>query len=161
MTSVVDQIDGHSLMRGARPSSFAEMDSIDALTFINLEEGWFEAIHLRNQEEDMWFLQIESESYVDMDYFAIPMSDIFPPSAAQLKTIVALLQKQLKKGNVYVHCLHGVDRTGMVIAAYDIIAKGRSADVAIKNMLDQGFHKFPYLYWLPTLRSLEVAAVVR
>ena len=41
----------------------------------------------------------------------------------------------------YVHCQHGQDRTGLIIADYEITIKGKSKIDAEKEMLDYGFHK--------------------
>jgi hypothetical protein len=41
---------------------------------------------------------------------------------------------------VYVHCVHGHDRTGLIIALYRL-ACGWTVDAAEKEMLDMGFHR--------------------
>jgi protein-tyrosine phosphatase len=151
--SIVDQVDGHLLMRGARPTSFEACRDLKVDSILNLEAGWFEFLHMRNFEEDMWAEELKIEM------FHLPMSDFFAPDPSLLRTAVALLVKQLRKGNVYVHCLHGMDRTGMVIAAYDIIVKRRKPDVAIANMYEKGFHKIPYFYWAPQLQKLSMENV--
>jgi hypothetical protein len=43
--------------------------------------------------------------------------------------------------NTYVHCLHGVDRTGLCIAIYRVRHDGWTKARAEKEMLDLGFHK--------------------
>lgn len=57
--------------------------------------------------------------------------------------LIATLQllEQSKKP-VLVHCVHGSDRTGTVIAAYHIVFENWTKEAAIKEMLDPiyGFH---------------------
>ena len=40
---------------------------------------------------------------------------------------------------VFVHCLHGSDRTGMMLAAYRIVVQGWSKDEAIREMTEGGY----------------------
>lgn len=42
---------------------------------------------------------------------------------------------------VFVHCLHGADRTGMMVAAYRIIEQGWKVDDAARETHNFGFHK--------------------
>lgn len=48
------------------------------------------------------------------------------------------------KGPVLVHCLHGSDRTGLVVAMYRIVCQGWSKQQAIAEMENggYGFHEF-------------------
>lgn len=48
------------------------------------------------------------------------------------------------KGPVLVHCLHGSDRTGLVVALYRVVCQGWSKQQAIEEMQDggYGFHLF-------------------
>lgn len=43
---------------------------------------------------------------------------------------------------VFVHCAHGVDRTGTMIAVYRIAVDGWSNDEAVREMLDFGYHTY-------------------
>lgn len=62
----------------------------------------------------------------------------------------------MKLDMVFVHCRWGVDRTGMAVAAYRILTEAWDYDKAVDEMLAHGFHKFPYGFWIKTLRELEV-----
>ena len=42
---------------------------------------------------------------------------------------------------VFVHCKHGVDRTGAMIAIWRVAKENWSADKAYDEMRDLGFHK--------------------
>jgi protein tyrosine/serine phosphatase len=41
---------------------------------------------------------------------------------------------------VYVHCLHGEDRTGLIVGLYRVLNNGYTKEQAFKEMLDNGFH---------------------
>ncbi|MDD4816632.1 MAG: tyrosine-protein phosphatase [Victivallaceae bacterium] len=43
-----------------------------------------------------------------------------------------------------IHCRHGVDRTGAVVAAYRVVFQNRSGDEAVAEMLRFGAHSFWY-----------------
>ncbi len=77
-------------------------------------------------------------------------------SYEQLVKAVSYLVKT--DGKTLVHCLHGSDRTGTVIAAYRIGVQGWSKEKAIDEFVNGGFgyHSF----WFPNLprllKSLDV-----
>ncbi|MGV6818771.1 MAG: phosphatase domain-containing putative toxin [Thiotrichales bacterium] len=58
---------------------------------------------------------------------------------------------------VLVHCLHGADRTGAVVAAYRILQQGWSAEAALDELQYGGYG---YHYWLfpNLLKSVSVLA---
>jgi protein-tyrosine phosphatase len=48
----------------------------------------------------------------------------------QLNTIAAILKSEKK---VFIHCLAGMGRSGMALAAIDILLNGNKADIALKH----------------------------
>ena len=61
---------------------------------------------------------------------------------------------------VFVHCLHGADRTGIVIAAYRIVVEGWTKDEAIDEMRNGGFGHHAIFGNLTTfLRELDVERI--
>jgi hypothetical protein len=58
---------------------------------------------------------------------------------------VELALKNMIPGT-YVHCLHGQDRTGLIVALYKM-RQGVSKKDAEKEMLDDGFHKSLHGLW--------------
>ncbi|MDO4896254.1 MAG: tyrosine-protein phosphatase [Moraxella sp.] len=56
--------------------------------------------------------------------------------------VLYLIEKHQKNGSVLVHCRHGADRTGIVIAMYRIIYQGTSIKDARDEMRhgDYGYH---------------------
>ncbi len=61
---------------------------------------------------------------------------------------------------VFVHCLHGADRTGIVIAAYRIVMEGWTKDEAIEEMTNGGFGHHAIFKNLTTfIRKLDVERI--
>lgn len=90
---------------------------------------------------------------VGMRAYSHPLGTIFPPTLDELRQAVAFIKLKRIEG-IYVHCKHGVDRTGMVIASYRIIEQRWSVEDAIDEMMKHGFHRI-YFYWLPQLWRLK------
>lgn len=145
----VDQKYGSWLTRGARPMSetdFAALAQFGIKTVIDLEAGWFEWFHNRAYQEDEWGDRFK------VDVYHLPLSDFTAPSEDQVKQFLSVVDSALQKGDVYAHCLHGQDRTGYMIAEYRIKVQGWAPEKAIDEMLRLGFHKFPYWFWINSLR---------
>jgi len=138
-----------TLYRGSAPESIDDMRSLKASgikTVLSLEYGW-----------RAWFggnlnQEIDMGTIVGMDVLSVRMSDFMPPQPADLDACLALLQNEQKQP-VFVHCLHGVDRTGFVIAAYRVKVQGWKWDDAYKELLSFGFHNWCYFWWVPTLKK--------
>jgi len=63
---------------------------------------------------------------------------------------------------VFVHCLHGADRTGIVMAAYRIVVEGWTKEEAIDEMKRGGFGHHAIFGNLTTfLRELDVERIKR
>lgn len=139
------------LWRGARPGtpegpSWADMKQIGPHRILSLESGWFEATHDELYRED------EDAQANGFTLHHVPLSDFWVPSQDALRIALSLMSDSVP---TYVHCLHGKDRTGYVCAAYRILKQGWTPDAAIAEMLRLGFHRFPYWFWIPSLRSLK------
>lgn len=132
---------------GPRPVDYYDFCNIRAKTFINLEEGWFEAFHNRCGEEHRWCEKM------DRNYVHLPQSDLWAPPPKQVYAF--LRAARYSEGPVYFHCLHGVDRTGYMRAAYRILIQGWPREKAINEMIDLGFHMFPYKFWIKSLETLK------
>ncbi|NNN06058.1 MAG: hypothetical protein HKL90_09190 [Elusimicrobia bacterium] len=65
---------------------------------------------------------------------SVPMSGLWAPTFGELDRALAVLTDPATPRPILVHCLHGQDRTGVVIAAYRVIVEGvppaRAADEA-------------------------------
>lgn len=137
------------LYRGPRPNSIKELVDSKIDTSLCLEYGFYEAFHDDDYENRCrWVTNIHFINY--------PLGDFLPPTVFELQKIAKIIQMAIdNKETILVHCLHGVDRTGMAIAAWQIIYDGWLVEDAITGMKDMGFHTFPYFYWIPVLRRLK------
>lgn len=58
---------------------------------------------------------------------------------AQIADVLRTIRERQKEGAVLVHCYHGADRTGIVVAMYRVIYQGWSLDAARSEMIDGGY----------------------
>lgn len=129
------------LIRGPRPSSYADVVALGCNRVINLETGAYEYFHNDDYEA-------EDASRFGVVAHKLRSSDIFPPNTGRVMLCLALIELQ---GRTYLHCLHGKDRTGFICAAYRMEVMGWTFKEAVKEMFDLGFHKWPYIWWVPFL----------
>ena len=80
-------------------------------------------------------------------------------TAADVENCLALIASAPKP--VLVHCWHGSDRTGIVVAAYRIVFQKWSVEDAEKEFRDErfGYHEFWYENLLKLLRETDWAAM--
>jgi protein tyrosine/serine phosphatase len=65
-----------------------------------------------------------------------------------------------KRTPVLVHCLHGADRTGTMIALYRIAVQGWTRGEAIREMTEKGFNFHPVFDNLPEwIQKLDIEAI--
>jgi tyrosine-protein phosphatase SIW14 len=76
---------------------------------------------------------------------------------SQLPRALAAIQQGLATGNTLVHCQHGKDRTGGIVAVWRILDQGWTKDAAIREMKEGGYG---YSDWLFSnarhIRSLDI-----
>ena len=144
-----------NIYRGPRPKSFFDLKPYGIKYVFNLQSGAYEKF----TDSDYEF---EDARDFGMREFMFQMGDIIPASALILRKIIAELVYFSKDvgskaldGNCYIHCLHGKDRTGMVVAAYRILEQGWSYKRAFREMDEYGFHNFPYFWWKRQLKKLD------
>ncbi len=77
----------------------------------------------------------------------------------QLLEALRIIHRQ--KGGLLVHCWHGSDRTGVVIAAYRLVMQNWTKAQAIDEMLNggYGYHSNIYPNLVQLLENLDVAAL--
>jgi len=127
------QVDQH-VYRGAQP----DKDGIDYLaklgvhTVINLRETGERS----RQEEKL-------VTAAGMLYINIPMTGLTPPTDAEIRKILSVLEDQ-NTGPVFVHCKRGADRTGAVIGAYRVDHDGWANDQALKEAMSRGMSSFQH-----------------
>ena len=125
------QVDGH-VIRGAQPTElgFEYLAKIGVKTVLDLRESGERA----SKEEQM-------VTALGMNYVNVGMSGLTPPTASQISQILALLE-DTSTGAVFVHCMRGADRTGVVIAAYRIDHDRWDNDRALAEAKSDGMSFF-------------------
>lgn len=141
--------------RGAQPQGrdYADLAALGIKTVINLTS------------DDALADEKGSVEQAGMKYFAIPMTTHVVPTAVQLSEFFKVVNDPASQP-VYVHCVGGRHRTGVMTAAYRINHDGWTPDQAFKEMkqfkfgadfLHAEFKQFVYGY--PTaLRAAAAAA---
>ena len=144
--------------RGAQPDSddWDDLAAMGVKTVINLTS--FDAL----PEEP------ELVQAAGMKYVAMPMTTRVNPTAEQLDTFLRIVNDPANQP-VYVHCVGGKHRTGVMTAVYRMTQEGWTSDQAFKEMkrfkygadfLHPEFKKFVYGYRVPTAPATEPATVV-
>lgn len=118
-----------SIYRGGQPRDFASLREMGIKTVLDLRGG---AIHSPKERK-----QVEAAG---MEYVAIGLSGVFPPTKKQMSAILALLEDR-SRAPVFVHCRRGADRTGVVIACYRMAHDHWTNEQAIREAREQGFSR--------------------
>jgi protein tyrosine/serine phosphatase len=116
------------LYRGAQPEAegFKELKKLGVKTILNL----------RLMHSDRKLLKD-----TDLDYVHIKM-EAWDAEYDEVKQALQIITDKSKQP-VFVHCKHGADRTGIVIAAWRLVEDGWTKEEAIEEMTKGpfGFHK--------------------
>ena len=138
-----------NLYRSAQPTAegfAAAQSALKVLTVINLRESQSDAALLTG-------LNI-AELSVPMNALNIKQEDVIKA--------LKLIKAGEAKGPVLVHCKHGADRTGVVIAMYRIVYQGWSKEQAIDEMKHGGFNFHTVFFNIPTfVQNADIAAYKR
>jgi len=97
------------LYRGAQPNG----DGIKSLARLGVKT----IINLR-MTNDVWSAEEAEAQAAGITYTNVPMSGIGRPTDEQVTKVLSIIETGLHP--VFVHCQHGADRTGTVIACYRI-----------------------------------------
>jgi tyrosine-protein phosphatase SIW14 len=119
------------LYRGARPGHVG-MEALAALgvkTSLDLENTG-SAIADEIQEGKTFGINVITK----------PMSGFFKPSDQKVNDILEIMENPANYP-IYVHCLHGQDRTGLIVGLYRVLHEGWEPRAAYGEMLSIGFHK--------------------
>lgn len=144
--------------RGAQPNGhdYADLAALGIKTLINLTSDDAEV-----NEQTM-------VEHGGMTYFHIPMTTHEPPTAAKLAEFLKIVTNPANQP-VYVHCVGGRHRTGVMTAAYRMSQDGWTADRAFQEMkqykfgadfLHPEFKEFVYGYHPESVRTAASPAVV-
>ncbi|KAF0119197.1 MAG: Protein tyrosine/serine phosphatase, partial [bacterium] len=86
----------------------------------------------------------EQATKANMKFEHVPMHPIWPPKEEQIDRVLALIRDQ-NNWPIYIHCEHGVNRTGLIIATYRVKVEGWTPQQAYNEMVRLGFRR--YLFW--------------
>jgi protein tyrosine/serine phosphatase len=114
------------LYRGAQPTKegFAELKKMGIKTVVNLRS--FHSDRDEMKGTGLQYLHIYCKAWHPEDEDVLKFLKLINDPANQ---------------PVFVHCQHGADRTGMMVASYRIIEQGWNPDDAAKETHNFGFHK--------------------
>jgi protein tyrosine/serine phosphatase len=121
------RVDSH-LYRGAQPQGhdFADLKSLGIKTIVNLTS------------DDADPEEKAAAEVAGMRYVQIPMTTHTVPTSEQLTAFLAIVDDPTS-GPVYVHCVGGRHRTGVMTAAYRMTNEGWTADQAFSEMKQYNF----------------------
>lgn len=122
------------LYRGAQPLT-GGMKEIAAL-------GIKTVINLRGEDERTRDGATEA-SAAGLRYFSVPLPGLRRPKDSQVERILALINDS-QNWPVFIHCHHGEDRTGTIIAVYRISNDGWSSEQAKKEAKRYGMSRFQF-----------------
>ena len=116
------------LYRGAQPEGrdYTDLKALGVKTIVNLTSDDAEP-----NEQAM-------TEAAGMRYVQIPMTTHTPPTAVQVREFLTIVNAAASQP-VYVHCVGGRHRTGVMTAAYRMTLQGWTPDQAFKEMKQYNF----------------------
>jgi protein tyrosine/serine phosphatase len=133
-----------TLYRGAQPEDegFGELKKMGIKTVVNLRD--MSSDRSETEEHGLGYVHIDQQAW-----------------HAEEEELLAFLRVAVDPAQhpIFVHCLHGADRTGTSIAAYRIVVQGWTKQEAIREMTDGGFGY--HSIWTNLIRHLEQLDVER
>ncbi|MBX9691790.1 MAG: tyrosine-protein phosphatase [Cyanobacteria bacterium] len=121
----------NSLWRGGQPThtGLRQLKSRGIRTIINLREE-----HLSISQEAALAKELS------LEYISLPLRPFDVPSQDSIERFLAVVEND-RYHPVFVHCLHGMDRTGLMVALYRLKVQDWSFEPAYEEMLQLGFHE--------------------
>lgn len=120
-----------TIVRGGQPTE-AGLQSLK-------ESGIHTIINLREETSSIKYEKEVVESLA-LSYVSIPLRPFEIPNNASLERFLNL-STQEENLPCFVHCLHGMDRTGLMIGLYRLKVSDWTYDKTVNEMLNHGFHK--------------------
>lgn len=129
------------IYRGAKPEphGYQTLRRLGIRTVINLERS------TRRRDVER----------AGLKYYHIPLNPARPPSETEQRRIFQIMTDTTKQP-VFVHCYHGRDRTGVIVALYRIKFQGWNRRDAIKEMISFGHDPPGYPALTRYLREGEI-----
>lgn len=119
------------IYRGAQPddAGMASLKQLGIKSIINLRMG-----------EDILKAEVERACAYSILYTNVPLSGMGRPTDEQIHRVLSLIESL--PAPVFIHCQHGCDRTGTVIACYRIKHDGWSGEAAFQEARHYGLSFF-------------------
>ncbi len=136
---------GAGLYRGAqpKPNGFKKLEELGVKTIINLRS-------FHSEKEEVLGLGI-SYQQIYMKAWHAEKEDV-----VQFLRIVA----NSRRLPIFVHCHHGSDRTGFMVAAYRVVLTGWTKEQAIREMVEGGYGFHPiWANLIHYILNLDVIAI--
>jgi protein tyrosine phosphatase (PTP) superfamily phosphohydrolase (DUF442 family) len=133
-----------NLFRGAQPSpqGFSSLANSGIAVVVDLRfEGDRDA-------------EMREVTHAGMQYVGLPWSCHFPRDSITARFLQFLRANPGEK--IFVHCEHGVDRTGLMVAAYRMAEQGWTPEQARREMIAYGFDSF-HRNWCNSVSSYELS----
>lgn len=138
------------IYRGGRPSlaDFPELKNYKIKTVIDIQGGdadvsflgWPMSAFEPGETPEMIQKEETLSRQLGFQFFNYPLSSVKDVDAKEAAMINQVLEVMADPGNqpVFVHCEHGMDRTGLIVALYRVFYQGWSAEKAHDEMLEMG-----------------------
>ena len=143
-----------TLYRSAQPTA-------EGFAFVAKKLGVKTVVSLRTSHSDV---AAASGAGLKLRHVPIDTWHIGDDDGGKIVAALRYIRRGEARGPVLVHCTHGSDRTGAVIALYRILYQGVSKEDAIAEMMDGGFGFSPVWKVLPAwgnipgyIRGVDVA----
>ncbi|MBX9685809.1 MAG: tyrosine-protein phosphatase [Candidatus Obscuribacterales bacterium] len=137
-----------TVLRGSQPDedSLAALKQLGVKLIVNLRHhskapGAAPASSFffrRHGDDDEIDEEAEIAERIGLRFVNISLDGVNAPSFADIDRFVQLFSES-ENLPMYVHCLHGRERTGFMLAAYRVKIEGWTVDAAYKEMLQEGF----------------------
>jgi len=123
---------GSELWRGGQPQyeGFIELKDKGIKTIVNLRE-----------EPNLIAEERALVRELGMEFVSIPLRPFDIPDDRNVDQFLELMV-DAKNHSVFVHCLHGMDRTGIMCAVYRMSAHDWAFQDAYDEMITMGFHEY-------------------
>ena len=118
------------LYRGAQP---------DVVGIKNLARLGIKTIINLRMTNDVWNAEAAEARASGITYTNVPLKGLGRPTDAQVATLLALIETL--PAPVFIHCEHGCDRTGTIIACYRIRSDRWSNEAALAEARKYGLSK--------------------
>jgi protein tyrosine/serine phosphatase len=120
----------NQIWRGSQPLNTADYDQLTQL-------GVKTIISLRWEKEVIAESRKQAEAR-GIEFVNIPFKANVGPSEEQLRQIFSIFENTAQKP-VYLHCIFGKDRTGLIFALYRVKKQGWTKEAAYEEWLKFGF----------------------